>query len=176
MFFAENEYETEKKFLIKYPDLKYLKNLYNCKEVEIEQIYLNSKEGESRRIRKRSVDKNTLCYLTYKKQISSTVREEKETLISQGEYDELKKDSAPDCEIIDKKRYCLLENSFYFEIDVFPFMRNTAMLEIELKNENEEFMLPEFIEIIEDVTQNPGFTNYNMSKKLKTNPDFYNTL
>ena len=50
------------------------------------------------------------------------------------------------------------------------------MLEIELKNENEEFILPEFIEIIEDVTQNPGFTNYNMSKKLKTNPDFYNTL
>ena len=144
--------------------------------MEIEQIYLNSKEGESRRIRKRSVDKNTLCYLTYKKQISSTVREEKETLISQGEYDELKKDSAPDCEIIDKKRYCLLENGFYFEIDVFPFMRNTAMLEIELKNENEEFILPEFIEIIEDVTQNSGFTNYNMSKKLKTNPDFYNTL
>lgn len=175
-FFAESEYEIEKKFLIKYPDLHFLKNLYNCREVEIEQVYLKSENDVSRRIRKRSVGGKTECYYTQKKQISSTVREESETLISPEEYYNLKNECAPECEIISKKRYCLLENGCYFEIDIFPFMKNTAVLEIELKNENDEFYLPEFVEIIEDVTKKGEFTNYNMSKKLKTNPDFYHTL
>ncbi len=176
IFFAESEYEIEKKFLIKYPDLHFLNNLYNCKEVEIEQVYLKSKDGESRRIRRRSVGGKTQCYHTVKKQITSTVREEIETLISVNEYEKLKKEIAPKCEIITKKRYCLMENGCYFEIDIFPFMKNTAVLEIELKNENDKFTLPEFIEKLDDVTEKPEFTNYNMSKNLKTNPDFYNTL
>ena len=175
-FFAESEYEIEKKFLIKYPDICFLKNLYNCKEVEIEQIYLNGKDEISRRIRKRSADGKTLYFYTQKKQISKAVREEKETLITPEEYEKLKFEKSTECEVITKKRFCLMENGCYFEIDVFPFMKKYAVLEIELKNENDDFELPDFIKIIEDVTEKREFTNYNMSKKLKTDPEFYYAL
>jgi CYTH domain-containing protein len=53
-FLGESEpFEIEKKFLIKYPDIKYLEFMPNCQKVEILQFYLKSNSDEEIRLRQR---------------------------------------------------------------------------------------------------------------------------
>ena len=77
---------------------------------------------------------------------------------------------------IRKTRYCIMHNNKYYEIDIYPFAKNTAICEIELNDENEKFELPEFIKIIKEVTNDKAFSNYNLSKSILailTNPTIF---
>ena len=53
----------------------------------------------------------------------------------------------------------------YFEIDIFPFWRDKAFLEVELKSENEGFVLPPFIKVIKDVTEDEEYTNHALARR-----------
>ena len=53
---------------------------------------------------------------------------------------------------IHKTRYCLSTDSQYFEIDIFPEWNNQAIMEIELSSEDQEVVLPSFIHVIKEVT------------------------
>lgn len=56
-FLGEPEpFEIERKFLIKYPDIKWLEEMPNCQRVEIIQTYLNSSNGDEVRVRQRGAD------------------------------------------------------------------------------------------------------------------------
>ena len=67
---------------------------------------------------------------------------------------------------IHKTRYCLSENSQYFEIDIYPEWDNQAIMEIELCTEDQEIKTPEFIKIIKDVTDDESYKNYQMAKEM----------
>ena len=49
------------------------------------------------------------------------------------------------------------------ELDVYPFSKDKAILEIELNNENQSYELPKFIEIIKEVTNDDKYKNINLS-------------
>lgn len=53
---------------------------------------------------------------------------------------------------IRKTRYCLTYESQYFEIDVYPFWKDKAIVEIELNDEKAVIAFPNFIKIIKEVT------------------------
>ena len=57
-------------------------------------------------------------------------------------------------------------NNKYFEIDVYPFANSTAICEIELADENETIIMPEFIKVLREVTNDKTFSNYAFSKKI----------
>ncbi len=175
-YYKTSNVEIEKKFLIKPIPVEFLKKTSNCCMVEIEQAYLKGHGGENCRIRKRCFKDSTQYYLTTKKQISTVKREENEEEISKDVYSNLINKKAEDTEIIRKKRYCIMENYTYFEIDVFPFMESYMLLEVELDNEMDNFTLPSYIEVVKDVTENRDFTNFFMAKKIKTDENFYNNL
>lgn len=147
--------EIEKKYLIKYPDINYLNSLDNCHRVEIEQKYCEE-NGHRFRVRKRGEDGEFVYFKTEKQQVSDLVRIEVEDRITKAEYENAFAKNG----IIAKDRYCLVYNGSYFEIDVYPFWNDKAVMEIELISENEQYTVPDFIEIIEDVT---GNTHYNNS-------------
>ena len=65
---------------------------------------------------------------------------------------------------IRKTRYCLIYKNQYFEIDIYPFWQDKAIMEIELSDENQEINLPKFIEIIKEVTNDEEYKNYNLAK------------
>ena len=67
---------------------------------------------------------------------------------------------------IHKTRYCLTENNQYFEIDIYPEWDNQAIMEIELSSEDEEIKVPNFIEIIDEVTDKEEYKNYQMAKEM----------
>lgn len=151
--------EIEKKFIIKHPDISYLKSLPDCSYTEIEQIYLVSDDGRSERIRKRGKNDNWKYYHTIKYHITAMTRSEEERLISAAEYEELKKRADNNLSIIYKTRYCLPYEGHIIEIDVFPFWKKQAYMEIELSNERESYTFPPFIECVKDVTTERGYTN-----------------
>ncbi|MGN1418315.1 MAG: AAA family ATPase [Acutalibacteraceae bacterium] len=159
-FLGEPEpYEIERKFLIEYPDIKKLEALPNCQRVEIIQTYLKSNSDEEVRIRQRGYDGNYVYYETSKRKLSGLKRIEVERRLSKDEYLRLLMNADPLKHPVRKTRYCLSSQSQYFEIDVYPFWDDKAIMEIELTNENEEIIFPEQIKIIREVTDDDNYKN-----------------
>jgi CYTH domain-containing protein len=159
-FLGEDEtYEIERKFLIEYPDVAALEQLPNCKRVEILQTYLSTSDGQETRVRQRGADGNCIYLLTTKRKITEWKRVEEERKISQHEYLKLLMDADPSRRSIRKTRYCLTSGNQYFEIDVYPFWKDKAILEIELSDESEQIHFPDMIRVIKEVTDDPSYKN-----------------
>lgn len=164
-FLGEPEpYEIEKKFLIEYPDINMLDKMKNCEKVEIMQTYLLSNNNEEVRIRQRGKDGNYVYYKTTKKSISNLKRLEVEKRLSKDEYLELLMKQDPNYKQIKKTRYCLMDKGIYYEIDIFPFWKDKAIMEVELKDEKEEFEIPSFIKVIKDVSDDESYKNHSLAK------------
>lgn len=161
-FLGEVEpYEIERKFLIKYPNLKELEKI--SKKVEIIQTYLDSNNGQELRIRQRGDGKNFVYTKTRKWKVNDIKRVEFESRISKEEYLSLLMDIDTTRTQIRKSRYCFVYNTQYMELDVYPFSKDKAILEIELNDENQSFDLPKFIQIIKEVTNEDKYKNINLS-------------
>lgn len=158
--------EIERKFLIKIPNIQQLLNLPNCKSLDIVQTYLHSNANEEKRIRQRGKNGSYIYTLTTKKHISNSERFEFEQRISEREYLEFLNHADTSVHQIRKTRYCLVENNKYFEIDIYPFAKNTAICEIELLDKNEPFTIPNYIEVIKEVTDDKRFSNYAFAKSI----------
>lgn len=159
-------YEIERKFLIKFPDIKKLEKLASQK-VEIIQTYLQSDDDQELRLRQRGDDKNYVYTKTRKWKVSDIKRVEFESRITKEEYLSLLMDANSDIKQIRKTRYCVVYNNQYLEIDIYPFSKDKAILEIELSNENDSYEIPECIEVIREVTDDIRFKNINLAVSRK---------
>lgn len=161
--------EIEKKFLIKMPDLKWIKQNTHCKVAKISQTYLGrAKDGYGNRIRKMTINGVTKFYHTAKKSISDMTRIELEKEITKSEYTGYLLKNAKN-KTLYKTRYIIYMNDLKYEIDVYPFWHETAILEIELKDEKQKFEIPEFIDVIGDVTGNIDYSNSSLVRKYFNN-------
>ena len=161
----QNGYEIERKFLIRRPAAAWLEA--NCQGSDIIQTYLKTEAtGHSDRVRRRS-GKNGVVYThTVKRRISDLRREEQEREISEGEYRTLLQRADPERRSIEKRRYVLAYEGKEFEIDVYPFWQDRAVMEIELADEGEPVTLPPEIEIIKEVTQDRRYTNAALAREI----------
>ena len=163
-FLGEPEpFEIERKFLIQYPDIHWLEQIPNCQRVEIIQTYLTSKDGEEVRVRQRGIDGSYIYFKTTKKTLSGLKRVEVEKRLSKDEYLTLLMDADPTKRQIRKTRYCLTFENQYFEIDVYPFWSDKAIVEIELSDENAEIVFPEQITVIKEVTDDETYKNASLA-------------
>ncbi|MBQ4510528.1 MAG: AAA family ATPase [Clostridia bacterium] len=166
-FLGEPEpYEIERKFLIEYPDLAYLDSLPNCQRLEIIQTYLKSPSGEETRVRQRGIDGNYVYFQTTKRKISDTRRIEIEKRLTKDEYLKLLSDVDTTKRQIRKTRYCLVYENQYFEIDIYPFWNDKAIMEIELRDEKQEIILPTSITVIKEVTDDDEYKNSTLAKNF----------
>ena len=164
-FLGEPEpYEIERKYLIEYPDIKWLESNPACQRIEIIQTYLNSTAGEEVRVRQRGIDGNYIYYQTIKKKVSDMKRVEVERRLSQAEYLKLLMLADTTKRQIRKTRYCLTYENQYFEIDVYPFWSDKAIAEIELSDENTEIVFPKQIKVIKEVTDDDSFKNASLAQ------------
>lgn len=159
-FLGEPEpFEIERKFLIEYPDLEWLRSMPNCKPVEIIQTYLKSDNGDEVRVRQRGVDGHYVYFQTVKRKVSAVRRVETERRLTANEYLRLLMDADTTKRQIRKTRYCLTYENQYFEIDLYPFWQDRAILEIELKSEDDGITFPDGIRIIKEVTDDDSYKN-----------------
>ncbi len=155
--------EIERKFLIEYPDLEYLNSLKTCRRIPITQAYLTTPEEGRFRVRKRGEGDDALYIKTVKYKINDMKRIEVEDYISEEEYKNYLQMSGCVQGVISKDRYCLAWQGKYFELDVYPFWRDKATLELELLSEDQEFELPDFLTLIRDVTTEKEYRNKRLA-------------
>lgn len=157
-------YEIERKFLIEMPDLQKLENDPNCQKVNIIQTYLKSDQDEEMRIRQRGDENgNFIFYLTQKVRVSKMVREEIERRLTKEEYLTLLMTADTNKHQIRKDRYCIRYGTEYLELDVFPFDKERAIVEIELLDEKQEVTLPDWMKVIKEVTGNSYYDNSTLA-------------
>lgn len=171
----KNALETEYKFLIRYPDIKILESQpeYRCNELL--QMYLNIPEGiepESGRCRIRSVKNNegTIYIKTFKKKLTEMTRIEIEEEITQAEFSDLSRFITEGYSPISKIRHSFCLFGFTYEVDIFPFWDDRAYLEIEVENEDIKPPLPDFLNVIKDVTFDKRYRNSALAQNIITEP------
>ncbi len=164
-FLGEPEpFEIERKFLIEYPDIKWLESIPNCKRIEIIQTYLKSDSDEEIRVRQRGSDGHYVYFQTVKRKVSEVKRVEIERRLSQSEYIRLLMNADTTRRPIRKDRYCLTYDNQYFEIDVYPFWNDKAIAEIELSDENALIRFPQQIRVIKEVTDDDSYKNSSLAR------------
>ena len=159
-FGIPEQLEIERKFLISRPEESLLASFPVCDFVEISQAYIN-KHGERFRVRKRGKNGEYIYIKTQKIKISDIKRTELESRITKEEYENAVKGER----VLSKRRYLILYKNKCFELDVFEFWKDIALLEIELKSENEQFEIPLGINVVREVTQEAEYRNSVIAQK-----------
>lgn len=159
----KDNFEIERKFLIRMPELEVLDGM--GEKTEIVQTYLKSDVGTAR-VRKRGRDGEFVYTHTEKIRLSDMRRIEREREICEREYSILLEQADPDRRVIEKLRYCIDYMGQLLEIDVFPFYTDRAILEIELENEAQAINIPPWLDIIREVTADRRYTNASMAKSV----------
>lgn len=159
--------ETERKFLIEYPDTALLAKQAHCRVLQMVQTYLLCDTG-SLRVRK-TVEKGKVEYrLNEKRRISGLTHEEYEKVISEEVYTELLRCADTSRNPVSKTRYAFSFGVHVMEIDVYPFWNDRAILEIELSCEDEEYKIPDFIKVIKEVSGDKRYSNKALAKEITT--------
>ena len=159
-------YEIERKYIIKMPVMGFLKGDAH-RVLNITQAYIGmNTDGFNCRIRRIIENCEESYIFTEKKNINGIKRIENECYIDESTFNHLFKNRLKNRNVIEKTRYVIEKNGFNYEIDVFPFWKNQAFMEIELENEN--VMPPELegIEIISDVTFDAEYSNFAISLRI----------
>lgn len=156
--------EIERKYLIAYPDTEALRR--RCHPIyEMEQIYLHAAPGITARVRRRVGEKEEFFH-TEKERITARTHVERERIITREEYEALLQKRDENAFPIAKTRYCLPHGGLTFEIDVYPFWRRVAVMEVELESEEQAFTLPPEITIIREVTEDRRLKNAALARHI----------
>lgn len=158
-------FEIERKFLIEYPDIAWLESLPHCHKVDIIQTYLLSPTGDEVRVRQRGENGSYTYYQTIKRNVTGIKRVEIERRLTQREYLTLLMEADPSMHPIRKTRYCLTWDEQYFEIDVYPFWDDKAIVEIELSDEDAEIRFPKELKVIREVSEDERYKNYSLAQR-----------
>ena len=158
--------ETERKFLIRYPDTALLAALPGARVLHMHQTYLLADDAVTARVRQ--VEENgTLRYIrTEKRRISAISSYEKEWELTADEYKAALEAADPGRKTVVKTRYAIPHGSLICEIDVYPFWADRAILEIELPDEDAEVPLPDYVTVIREVSGDRRYSNRSLAKSV----------
>ena len=156
-------HEIEHKWLIRMPDERALAERDGCVRWEIVQTYLLSDKGVTERVRSIRQDGRMKYVHTVKKRISTLTSDEDERTVSPGEYESLLQRADPGRRPVAKTRYRIPWGEHLLEIDIYPFWTDRAILEIEVSDERESIVLPEWLQVIREVTQDLRYRNARLA-------------
>ena len=94
-----------------------------------------------------------------------------ESEISEKEYTDLKKHCREGFGVIEKTRHVFDYKGLTFELDIFPFWNDKAFLEAEVSSEDIEIPIPDFIEVIKEVTEDISYRNSALAVWVFENTD-----
>lgn len=156
-------FEIERKFLVAMPERAFLEA---CESSKITQIYLLGEENTTDRVRKRVRGGRCEYTHTVKRKLNSMRRIEDERVIGAENFDALLSRADPARRPIEKTRHCFTHGGRLWELDVFPFWEDRAILEIELRDEAESVELPPGVRLIREVTDDPRYSNSALSLEI----------
>ena len=136
-----------------------------CSESEITQTYLLAEPGSEVRLRRRKWSGGKVVNVHRStKRISDTEIIETERQIDNNLYEQMLQQADPYRATIKKKRQSFIWKGQFFEIDTFQApVDNLVMMEVKGVTEQETVNIPPFIRVLEDVTGNSKYLNYNIA-------------
>ena len=162
--------EIERKFLIRRPDPERLAR-ESVRRIDITQIYLQTDAlTSSRWLRHSRWEGGEARYLTEKTHLTDRTRIEREREITPEEWDALLPQIDRTRRVIEKTRWCVPSGDHTLEIDVFPFWSDRAFCEVELSAEDERFTLPDWLEVVREVTDDKRYTNSALALSIPDEP------
>ncbi len=138
--------------------------LPECIESDITQTYLVADPDCEIRLRRRTWGGETVNVHKTKKRISATEVLETERQVSNALYESLLQQADPYRATIHKVRRSFIWKGQYFEIDSFLEPRNNlTVLQTKGVDLKENVNFPPFLKVVEDITGNPKYYNYNIA-------------
>ena len=167
-YLGDNSIERFKKYLIKFDEetLSKIQKETNYTHTHIVQHYLKSPEGVERRIRKRERDGNALYYFSESKVISTNERIKSDKIISERQYFEYKSEIDERLKPIDKERHSFIYDGHFFKLDVFNFDKTKGLLSLQIPDDG-RVNIPDYVDVIKEVTDNTDYKNYNLAQSEK---------
>lgn len=158
--------EIEQKFLIKSFDIKEIPAHVTVSQI-VQDYLISINDGEQRRVRSRTDDGGTSYFYTVKRKISPGVRIEIERIIDQEEYNRLLGLKDQKFQTIKKHRACFFFQGQFIEVDTFDSPKshaNICLMEIEQSSVQRELVLPTFIQVIKEVTDDEMYSNRSIAE------------
>jgi CYTH domain-containing protein/thymidylate kinase len=136
-----------------------------CSESEITQTYLVAEPGSEVRLRRREFSGGKVVNVhRSRKRISDTEIIETERQVDNNLYEQMLQQADPYRATIKKKRQSFIWKGQFFEIDTFQApINDLVMMETKGIAEKENINFPPFIKVLEDVTGNSRYLNYNIA-------------
>lgn len=156
-------YEIERKFLIRYPDVEWLEAQANCHRVEIIQTYLQSEDGQDRRVRQRGENGTFLYYETIKRKLPDGQAIEISRRITDREYLNLLLSADTGKRQLRKTRFCMTYNKQSLKIDLYPFWKKQAMVQLHMRGADVPVDFPPQLRLIREVTGVKAYKNSSMA-------------
>ncbi len=136
-----------------------------CSESLITQTYLVAEPGSEVRLRRREWSGGRVVNVhRSKKRLSDSEVIETERKVDNNLYEQMLQQADPYRSTIKKRRQSFIWRGQFFEIDTFLAPVSTlVMMETKGITAQEPVNFPPFVEVIEDVTGNPRYLNYNIA-------------
>ena len=151
--------EEERKYIV-----EVVGDLPECIVSEITQTYLVAEPGCEVRLRRRGWAGKYVNVLTTKKPLSETECLQTERQISNNLYASLLQQADPYRNTIKKTRNSFIWKGQYFELDLFSKpIDGLKILETKGVASDESVKFPPFIRVVEDITGNKKYYNYNIA-------------
>lgn len=149
------ETRNEKKYLIEINDNVFdtLKTI-GCVKVKIKQTYLKTNGSYEMRLRKRTLDGDSTYYVTIKKNYKGNEKVVTEEKIDRKTYERLLQQREI-INVVEKERLCFVYDDKMYKLDIFK--NKTCLLE-----SDSNVMVPNFINVIKEVTQDDNYYNINI--------------
>lgn len=159
--------EIERKYLIRMPDAAQLEAMPGCEIWDIVQTYLyDGEDASTRRVRSITTKDGVQYIHTVKHRLSELSHREWEQEVSREDYERLLQDANPALNAIDKRRYRIPYAGQLLEIDIYSFWQDRATLEIELESEAQQVALPDWLEIVRELTGEAAYKNRFLAERI----------
>ena len=164
----EKPVEKFLKYLVEVDDniIDKIKTEQNYSNMHIEQYYLTSPKGIERRIRKRVRNGNELYSYSEAKYLSTNERIKSDKVLSSRQYFDYSSEIDPNLNAINKERYSFIKDDLFFKLDVFDFDKSKGLLSVQV-GEGQTVNIPDYIKVIQDVSNNEHFKNYHLAQSQK---------
>lgn len=155
--------EAERKFLVE--DFHVSKLPAHTIPIDVVQTYLVGKTGHAERVRARGQDNQWVFTHTIKEPKGPGVSIERERIITKHEYESMLIRRDTTRQPIHKTRYCFVHEGHHCELDVFSgHLLGMVMLEIETAEDARDVLLPQYLGVSLEVTDDRDYSNYELAK------------
>ncbi len=154
--------DKKRKYLIAMPDMNRLVVNYGAVPFEMMQNYLvETNPSIERRIRRQKNGPDYLYFYTEKHKMPDETYWDTERPISRKEYERYLLEADPALREVHKVKYRFNHGRSHFEIDVYPFSKDKAVMFC--YSDSDEVNIPPEIQILQEVTGNLNYKNKTLA-------------